>query len=403
MRILHVNKFFDLNGGAEVYMHALMAHQKEAGHDVHALSTRDPKNLPSTDRSRFVARHDLSKFEGVAKDFKKAANYLWNTDAKKAMEMSLDEIRPDVVHLHNLYHHLSTSVLNPIRDRNIRCVQTLHDLKLACPNYKMFTKGSLCERCKGGKYYEAVKNQCMADAFLPNALAALEMGITKSKRMYERTVHRFICPSDFMANKMIEWGEPASKFEVVRMPASRFERAPRGGGYALAVGRLAVDKGFDELIRAAAEVPHLSIKIAGRGPMEETLNNLIKKLGANHVEFVGFKRGDEFVDLYRNADLFLATPRGYENAPLSVLDAISHGLPVVGYDIGGIPEMIEHEKSGYLVPHGDRDALVRALKIFAAQSADEHDRMAQASYDLARKKYPDWDGHLDQLDRMYRS
>ncbi|MCR4278493.1 MAG: glycosyltransferase [bacterium] len=402
MRILHVNKFFDLNGGAEVYMHELMKRQEKAGHDVHALSTRDQKNLPSQDRSRFVARRDLSKSAGIQNDVGIAMNYLWNREAKSAMELALDEIRPDVVHLHNIYHHLSTSILEPIRERGVRCVQTLHDLKLACPNYRMYTEGSLCERCKGGKYLEAVKHKCISASFLPNMLAALEMGMTKSKQSYERTVHRFICPSEFMSKKMVEWGESASKFEIVRMPAPRFEKAPRGGGYALAIGRLAEDKGFDELIRASAEVPHLPIKIAGRGPMESSLRALIQNLGAHHVELVGFVRGDELVELHRNADVYLATPRGYENAPLTVTDAIAYGLPVIGYEIGGIPEMVDHGENGFLVPHGDRDALVRSLKIFASLTAEEHDRMATASYELSRTKFPDWDEHLSLIEKVYR-
>lgn len=402
MRILHVNKFFDLNGGAEVYMHELMRRQEEAGHEVHALSTRSPKNLPSPDRARFVKRRELSKSGGLKHDIGIAVNYLWNREAKRAMEMALDEIHPDIIHLHNIYHHLSTSVLEPIRERGVRCVQTLHDLKLACPNYRMFTEGSLCERCKGGHYLEAVKHKCLSTAFLPNMLAALEMGIVKSRQSYERTVHRFICPSEFMAEKMISWGEPASKFEVVRMPAPTFEKAPRGGGYALAVGRLAEDKGYDELIRAAADVPHLPIKIAGRGPMQAHLEGLIRSLGADHVELVGFKRGDEFAELHRQAEAFLATPRGYENAPLSLLDAVSYGLPVIGFEIGGIPEMIEDGVNGYLVPHGDRDALIRALKIFASLSAEKHDKMAQASYELSRAKFPDWTDHLKMIETVYR-
>ena len=94
MRILHVNKFFDRNGGAEVYMHELMRHQSEAGHEVHVLSTRSPNNLPSQDASRFVARYDLSHFDpSRPKEWKTdaiiAANFIWNREAKRAMEKAL--------------------------------------------------------------------------------------------------------------------------------------------------------------------------------------------------------------------------------------------------------------------------------------------------------------------------
>ncbi|MEO5928020.1 MAG: glycosyltransferase [Patescibacteria group bacterium] len=403
MKILHVNKFFDLTGGAEVYMHELMRVQTEVGHEVHAFSTRSPKNLPSQDTSRFVARYDLAKSDGFLTDVKKAANFLWNREAKRAMEESLREIKPDVVHLHNIYHHLSTSILGPIKRAGIPCVQTLHDLKLACPNYRMYTEGSLCERCKGGKYFEAVKHQCLWDGFVPNMLAAAEMGFTKSKQAYERTVKTFICPSDFMANKMIEWGEPASKLTVVRSPVPRMsDRATRRGGYLLAVGRLSNEKGYESLLHASRAVPELSIKIAGRGPDEDRLRSYLRSNGMEHVELVGFKRGEDLATLYREAEGFIACPIGYENAPLAVLDALGYGLPILASDIGGLPELVRDGETGYLVTRADVDAWTAALKRFSVLSSEDRSRMADASYRFGQDSFPDWNAHELMIREIYQ-
>lgn len=403
MRILHVNKFFDLHGGAEVYMHELMRRQREAGHDVHAFSTRSPSNLPSNDAGRFVTRYDLSKSNGPATDVKIAANFLWNREAKRAMGEALRDLKPDIVHIHNIYHHLSSSILSSIRKAGIPCVQTLHDLKLACPNYKMYTEGSLCERCKGGRYFEAVKHKCLSQSFLPNMLAAAEMGFTKVRQSYERTVSTFICPSTFMASKMIEWGEPAAKFTVARMAVERKPRAERGGGYLLAVGRLAPDKGYEPLIRAAAHVPSLKIKIAGTGPLEDHLRELMRTSDVGNIELVGFKRGADLDALYRGAEAFIACPIGYENAPLTVLDALGYGLPILATKIGGLPEMVEDEKNGYLVEHGSQDAWATTLKRFADLSEDSRTKMTTASIRLADERFPDWAGHLSQLARIYEA
>lgn len=394
MKILHVNKFFDLNGGAEVYMHELMRVQQEHGHEVHAFATRSPQNLPSKDASRFVTRYDLGKSDGPKVDAIKAANFLWNREAKRAMDEMLREIKPDVVHLHNIYHHLSTSILSSIRRANVPCVQTLHDLKLACPNYRMYTEGALCERCKGGRYYEAVKHRCLWDGFLPNMLAAAEMGFTKAKQSYERTVHTFICPSDFMANKMIEWGEPASKFTVVRSPVPRMaSRATRGGGYLLAVGRLSNEKGYDVLLQAARTVPEITIKIAGRGPDEDRLRSYLRAHDMTNVELVGFKRGEELATLYREAVGFIACPIGYENAPLAVLDALGYGLPVLASTIGGLPELVRDGETGYLVTRADVDAWTAALRRFASLDEAARATMADASFRFGQDVFPDWAAH----------
>ncbi|MEK7655950.1 MAG: glycosyltransferase [Patescibacteria group bacterium] len=402
MKILHVNKFFDLTGGAEIYVHGLMKRQVEAGDEVHAFSTRSPSNLPSKDAFRFVKRYDLSRSDGASTDARKAMNFLWNREARFAMEQTLDEVKPDIVHLHNIYHHLSSSVLAPIRRRKIPCVQTLHDLKLACPNYRMYTEGALCERCKGGRYFEAVKHRCIWPGFLPNMLAAMEMGMTKARQSYEKTVRTFICPSQFMADKMVEWGEPKSKFVVARSPVVRKELAHRGGGYLLAVGRLSLDKGYEELIRAASRAPGVRIKIAGMGPLESRLRSQIDESGAA-VDLVGFKRGEELEDLYRNAEAFVACPIGYENAPLTVLDALGYGLPVLASRIGGLPEMVEDGKNGYLVERGSVDAWTHALKRFGETKEPQREEMARQSVSLADKSFPDWSGHVNEIRKIYEN
>lgn len=407
MKILHINKFFDLKGGAEVYLHNLMRRQIEAGFEVHIFSTRSPFNLPSRDAATFVTRYDLSISESPLTDLKKAANFLWNREAKTALSQVLKNLKPDVVHLHNIYHHLSTSILAPIRAYKIPCVQTLHDLKLACPNYRMYTEGAPCERCKGGRYYEAVKHRCLFPGFAPNALAALEMGFTKAVQVYERTVKTFICPSQFMADKMVEWGEPASKFRVVRSPVEITDKARRDGGYVLAVGRLSPEKGYEELIRAADRVPSLQIKIAGIGQLEDRLRSLISAsaFGGNksNVELVGFKRGEELAELYRDAEAFIACPVGYENAPLTALDALGVGLPILASRIGGLPEMVEDGRNGHLVERGSVDAWASALRNFSELSQNAKDEMAEASMDLARRKFPTWAQHLEMLRECYET
>ncbi|MFA5935824.1 MAG: glycosyltransferase [Patescibacteria group bacterium] len=402
MKILHVNKFFDLNGGAEVYMHELMRVQREAGHDVHVLSTRSPANLSSKDAPRFVARHEMGHSEGPTKDIIKAAAFFWNREAKRAMEEAIRDVKPDVIHLHNIYHHLSSSILSPIRKAGIPCVQTLHDLKLACPNYKMYTEGSPCERCKGGRYLEAVKHRCLSSGFLPNMLAAAEMGFTKVKQSYERTVHTFICPSDFMAEKMIEWGEPASKFTVVHSPVPSMDaRAVRGGGYLLSVGRLSPEKGYEQLVHAARSAPDVTIKIAGTGPEEDRLRSYIDAHRMTNVELVGFKRGNDLVELYRNAEAYIACPIGYENLPLAVLDALGYGLPVLATRIGGLPEMVKDGESGFLVARGDTDAWHATLKRFSVLSSEEKTTMADASFAHGRDAFPDWSAHEAMIRGIY--
>jgi glycosyltransferase involved in cell wall biosynthesis len=402
MKILHVNKFFDLHGGTETYLHALMSAQREAGHEVHAFATRSSGDVASGDASSFVPRFDFTKSDGVIRDAEKASAYVWNRDAKRSLSRLMSEVEPDVVHIHNIYHHLSTSVLDPIRASGAACVQTLHDYKLACPNYKMFTEGAPCERCRGGHYTEAIAHHCLTAGMAGNVLAAFEMGFTKLAQSYERTVQLFLCPSQFMADKMAAWGEPPSKLRVLPNPIARSEVvAERDGRYLLAVGRLSVEKGFETLVRAAAQTPDVELRIAGIGPEEAKLKRIAAELGAKNIVFLGFLRKPELVEVRRHAAALVVPSIWYENASYAVLEALAEGLPVIASRIGGLPEQVEPGMNGLLADPGNVDAWVSALNAFFLMPEEERSRLAAASRLRARERY-DWSNHLTSLFQLYR-
>ncbi|MCK9361581.1 glycosyltransferase family 4 protein [Patescibacteria group bacterium] len=403
MKILHVDKFFDLHGGAEVYMHELSRRQREAGHDVHAFSTRSERNLPSKDEDYFVTRYNLDRREGPVTDFKKAMNFLWNVEAKKSFARQLDDLKPDVIHLHNLYHHLSSSLLSEIRKRRIPCVQTLHDYKLIAPNYALFDHGAICERSKGGNYWSVVKHRCLFPGMLPNVLAATEMYMTKARQSYERTVSFFLCPSRFMKEKMIDWGEPAGKMRYVPNPTELpAEAAIGGGGYLLYDGRLSAEKGLESFIRAAAQVPELAVKIAGRGPLDQSLRALVKELGAAHIEFLGFTAPSEVLKLRHRAEAYVLPSIWYENASLSLLQAMASGLPCLVTRIGGNPELVEDGKNGFLVLPNNTEDWLRTLRRFQATTPEIRKQMGEAGREKIRAKHL-WSDHVVTVEEAYRS
>lgn len=402
MRILQVNKFFDLQGGAEVYMHGLIDELESRGHVVHAFSTLGVKNLPSRDESYFVTRYHLDRSDGLWADLKKARNFLWNSEAKRAFARMLDDVKPDVIHLHNLYHHLSSSLLPEITKRGIPCVQTLHDYKLAAPNYPMFDHGAPCERSKGGKYYNVILHRCLSDKFIYNALAAIEMYFTKFRQAYERTVSIFLCPSRFMKEKMEDWGEPAGKLRYVPNPTDWIEEpAVRGGGYLIFAGRLSQEKGLESFIEAASKVPELPIKIAGRGPLEEKLKTLVKEKGAHHIEFLGFVAPAELKKLRDRAEALVLPTLSYENASGSVLEAMSSGLPCLVTRTGGNPELVADGENGFLVKPGDAEDWLRILRRFLATPIEVRDQMGLKGRERIQARHL-WKNHVDSVLDCYR-
>ncbi|MDD5726323.1 MAG: glycosyltransferase family 4 protein [Patescibacteria group bacterium] len=401
MKILHVNKFFDLRGGAEFYLHDLMARQRKLGHEVHVFSTQTEKNLPSADEEYFVTRYNYDRSEGARRDVKKAISFLWNNEAKRSFSRMLVDIKPDVIHLHNIYHHLSTSILVEVRQSGIPCVQTLHDYKLACPNYKMFTEGKACERCKGGHYCQAIRHNCL-NGFWPSSLAALEMASTKFKQSYERTVGAFICPSAFMKNKMIEWGEPSGKMVYVPNPVEIPERvsSDRGTASYVYVGRLSHEKGLETAIRAFARVPSAKLEIIGQGPEALQLQRLAQELAPERIKFLGFLGGTALADYRDKARAFIMPTVMYENSSLAVLEAMAAGVPIIASDIGGIPEMVKDGVNGFLAKPGDVESWIEAINQMESFSSEQRLEMGDAGRELAKNNH-NWEKHLKQLDEIY--
>lgn len=402
MKILHINKFFDLHGGAEFYLHQLMEHQAAVGHEVHVFATQSSSNLPSSDEKYFVERFDLDKREGFWRDLQKAKNYLWNGEARLALAHMLNDVKPDVIHLHNIYNHLSTSVLAAIRLAKIPCVQTLHDYRLASANYALFAHGEVCEHGKKGHPWEIMKHRCIQNRWDASALGALEMWMTKWRKSYERTVDLFLCPSHFMQNKMGEWEEPKEKMRYVPNPTDLPEvPAVRGGRYLLYAGRLSGEKGLEGLIKAAAKAPVLPIKIAGRGPEEGVLKKLAKELHASHIEFLGFQSPEALKALRERAEAVVLPTLSFENASGALLEAMAAGIPCLATNTGGNPELVVDGQNGFLIQPGDVDGWSSMLRRFAALSTEERDRMGHIGRERIKQNHL-WFTHLERVEECYQ-
>jgi glycosyltransferase involved in cell wall biosynthesis len=404
MKILQINKFFDLRGGAEIYMHNLSRKLTDQGHDVHAFSTKHPKNLQSKDKDFFVHRYDYSRKQGMSKDAKKAINFIWNKEAKQSLQAQINEVKPDVIHLHNIYHHLSASILSVIRKSGIPCVQTLHDYKLACPNYKMYTESKVCERCKGGKYYNAVFHKCLFPGLVPNMLAATEMSLTKITQSYERTVKTFICPSKFMLDKMVDWGEPPGKFTYLPNPVEIPKQisTSRGQGAYTFIGRLYPEKGIENLIRAAARVPSVKLDVVGEGPDRQKLESLSTQLAPGRIQFLGFQTGEKLQKIRRESKALCIPSVWYENAPLTALEAMAEGIPLIASNIGGLPELVTDGVSGFLADSDSIESWIEAFRQMDSFTNEQRFELGDYGRDQVIKNFG-WESHLESLEQIYTS
>jgi glycosyltransferase involved in cell wall biosynthesis len=325
----------------------------------------------------------------------------WSPAARRGIAGAVDAFRPDVVHLHNIYHHLSPSVLVPLRKRCVPAVMTLHDYKLACPTYLFLDKGQVCEACLGGHFHQAVRRRCKDGRLLASTLMASELALHTRLRAYD-WIARLICPSRFMHAKMTAAGVYPDRLRLLHSFVDVVEPArPRdANGPVVYASRLWPEKGVDVLVEAAARLPAgLRVEIAGDGPERQRLEALAAARAPGRVSFHGRLSKPAVANIMSSASVVVAPSRCYENQPLMVLEAFAAGIPVVGSDLGGISELVAPGLTGALAPPNDPVALARAI-IEVCSDSKRNLSLGRAARDLVRAEYSRA-AHLAGLESLY--
>ncbi|TAL19450.1 glycosyltransferase [Patescibacteria group bacterium] len=372
MRILLVNKFYYRRAGAEVYLLALEQALKDAGHEVAVLSTRHPETLPTPWSDYFIPYLPYSIREGFPADAKKFGQMIWSPAAYRSALRIIRDFKPDIVHIHNLYHHLSPSVLTACKKMGRPVVQTLHDYKLICPNYTLFTNHAPCERCHVFRYWNAVVYKCLNDSRAFSAAAALEMWAHRALGIYEKNVVRFITPSNFLRELLVRWGKDGQK--IVHIPnlldtSGLPPPSVEPGDGVLYAGRLVEWKGAGLIVEAAAAAPDLSFRVAGAGPLLAELQRRANTLGLVNIRFLGYLPREKVYEEMLGARAVAIPSIGYDPFPTAALEAGLLGRAVVASKIGGLPEIVRDGETGLLFEPGTVDALVDALRKLHYDSA----------------------------------
>lgn len=355
MKILQINKYLYPKGGAETYALALIELLSKNGQEIACFSQKNSKNVACDQAGYFIDNLDLSKYS--LHTILRLPRLFWSLKARRLVKKLIAENRPDIVHIHNIYHQISPSILPLFKEAGIPVVMTVHDFKLIVPNYTLRADGSRPPH----------KNSYLIDALLK-----LEFAWHKWLKIYQTQIDLYIAPSEFVKDKLIENGFAGDKIKVVPHFLSKdFKKAKtakykksKTEKYLFASGRLDDGKGFADLIRVFAElnIAGLKLKIAGEGPDKDQLAKLIKDLGLKkQIELIGQKNRAQIIELIANSKIVVNCSRLHETFGLTVLEAMALGKPIVASKVGAIPELITHEKNGLLYQVSDAGDLKKQL------------------------------------------
>ncbi len=363
MRILLVNKYYYMRSGTERYLFNLKRLLEAQGHTVAVFAMHHPHNRPASYERHFVPHVDFRDLPPVGR-LSAALRVLWSPQAARRIARVLDDFRPDLVHLFNIYHQLSPSILPPMTQRGIPVVHTLNDYKLVCPNYLLYTQGTPCSRCRNGNYFQAVRHRCLHGSLAWSLLASVEMTLHKAWHIYERHVATFITPSAFVKKTIKEFGIPAGQLLHIPLPLfpQDFSLSEASGEYLAYVGRLSHEKGLPTLIRAMRQVLQARLLIVGEGAMRPILEQMVQESGMTNVHFTGYLRGEDLEHALAQARFTVLPSLWYEVFGQTILESFAVGKPVIAARIGGIPELIDEGKDGLLFSPGDADELAACLR-----------------------------------------
>ena len=352
-RLLSINNYYYLRGGSETVFFEHGRLFEASGWDVVPFSMHHPKNLPTDWSNYFIDELEFGQDYSLVQKLVRVPKVVYSFEARRKLAALLDAAPPDVCHAHNIYHHLSPSILGLLRSRGIPTVLTLHDLKIACPAYNMLAPDGICERCKGGRIHNVVRHRCINGSAMMSSVIMVEALVHRLIGSYSRSVSRFVSPSRFYIEKLVEWGMARSLFTHVPnfVDASRFRPSYEPGRYFVYFGRITREKGIATLIRAAA-ASRVRLKIVGTGPDLDAMRQLAVELGVE-AEFAGYLSGEALQSAVRESRAVVLPSEWYENAPMSVLEAYALGKPMIGAQIGGIPELIQNGDTGLCFRAGD--------------------------------------------------
>jgi glycosyltransferase involved in cell wall biosynthesis len=400
MRVLYCNKYNFGFSGTEYYLFELMDLMRTRGHEAELFSMAHKTGDRHSYEHHFVPSIDFKK-GGLWHTAKASVHAVYSWQSRRCLREMVRDFKPDIAHVRNIYHHLSPSILWELKAQNVPVIYHLNDFKLLCPSYNMVSHGHACERCAGGQFHHVLSEGCYSGRPGSSAVLAAEAYTHKWLRTYPKCVDRFLAPSEFVKQKLVEHGWDESKIDALphfqKLPAKTFD--PPRNAPALYFGRLSQEKGVADLLEAMKWLPHVKLQIAGDGPQKPALQDQVERLQLKNVSLLGHLQGHELERAISSSCFTVLPTRAYETFGKSIVESYAHARAVIATDLGSRRELLHHGETGSLYPVGDAAKLADAIAYLFARP-ELAAKMGSAGRELVRAKYSP-ETHYSNLISLY--
>lgn len=371
MRVLMINKFLYQNGGSETYIFMIGKWLEQNGHEVQYFGMEHEGRCVGNRVNAYTSSMDFhggSKLSKLTYPFRT----IYSKEARIQIRKVLDDFKPDVCHINNFNYQLTPSIILEIvkwrkeHETQCRIIFTAHDYQLICPNHMCNNPNTHqnCEKCLGGHFINCTRWKCIHGSTAKSVIGTIEAIFWNKNGVY-KNLDEVICCSNFLKTKMDTNPIFASKTVTMHNFIDKVKwKEITKKNYILYFGRFSKEKGIETLIEAAKELPECNFVFAGSGPLAKALN------GIDNVQNVGFKKSEDLKRLIEEARFSIYPSEWYENCPFSVMESQMYGTPVLGADIGGIPELIQVGYTGELFESGNKEDLKQKIKIMLSKSKE---------------------------------
>lgn len=346
MRILEINKFYNAKRGADKHFLSIIKLLTENGQEVAAFAMDQKDNESSQWNEYFVSSVGYSEKFSSWEKIKGVFRMFYSLEAHKKINLLLDKFKPELVHIHNIYHQLDPTILFAIKKREIPIVMTVHDYKLVNPNHSLFLKGKAYTGCKDKKYYQCFLDKCVKDSYAKSFLTMLEAYWHDLLGTYRKNIDLYLVPSEYVKKILIQWGIPCDKIKVfphfIATEEGEAISEKKHEEYAFYAGKISHEKGIETLLKIFENMPDKKLYLAG-----EIAQNFILPQIPN-IKYVGILKEKELGEYMRNAKFVVSPSELPETFGLIALEAIALGKPFIGFDTGAYGEIIKNGLNGFL-------------------------------------------------------
>lgn len=349
MKVIHIDQNYQYGGGTEHYILAMTEELEKLGHEVIMLYGR--KGNQTIDRSRRRTYH-IPHIE----DYYPRKN----RSALKKLEKIIEKENPDIIHIHNLVNELVVKTCLNLTP-TLRHVQ---DPTFTCFRHWKLLPGSL-DLCTVPLGLRCIFKGCLEK----NPVHSIYQIIRKYDGIrIHKKVDQILVSSSYVKWMLLQLGLPREKITVIhpftKLPDLGYDSF-KDQNIVLFIGKMHPIKGVDHLLHALSLInTDYKAVLIGNGEYLEEYKALAIELGLEKkVDFLGWVPLERLDEFYRMCSILVVPSIWVETFGLIGIDAMSYGKPVVGFDVGGIPDWLTDRETGYLVKRKDIKGLAEKINL----------------------------------------